>query len=635
MLTHQLLAVFTACALVFAPASAFADELAPSTDPFPLSSPAATEESAPLDPLDSEQPNLMLESPTATSSLIDAPPSDLSTLTTPSSTEAMNLVDVPTGTNTPLSTSTPALPIDAFSTSTPDIVHEHEPTLTLATSTICLAMIAPYPLEGSEWVAFYGLTPSSSHRLLGWSLHDAQSSLVKITTSTALLWDEPSLTLRFHLRSSRLNNDGDTVTLRTELNDSHDTFTYTEVEKDQRWFRPDCASPWRIIPEPIITYTSPSAPPSTPTPDTSSIKTQASPPSMAIETAPLPSVTALVIEEDPPITASPAAILMNVAAPVSEHKPPPASISTSSALLAEASNPRQTAKSPSTSAKKAAQNAPKPSSTKPKTATTAPKKTSSPKTTPKISTPAMSAILEQPASYQGVRVRLTGTVASTKKLIGVHSFVLMNADGKGLLVQAKSTAPTPDRGQRIQITGVISWNDTGVWLKQQAQDSWSVLEEPNDDDAPSFALRTVALDAPGDEDAWSHIEIEGRVTDVQTASFDLETEDALPLRVRLPKSLGYRAGRLEEGDTVRVRGLLDIRGIEPLLLPQVVEDIQILSRAPLPTPQEPRPVQAPWLPVGVIAGTLAASETLRRAGSWYKKHQEERAFAAFLQEKSA
>lgn len=247
----------------------------------------------------------------------------------------------------------------------------------------------------------------------------------------------------------------------------------------------------------------------------------------------------------------------------------------------------------------------------------------------------MSTILEQPASYQGVRVRLTGVVASTKKMIGAHTFVLLNSDGKGLLVQAKSTAPTPDRGQRIQITGVISWNDTGVWLKQQVQDSWTTLEEPSDDEAPSFALRTVALDAPGDEDAWSHVEIEGRVTDVQTASFDLETEDALPLRVRLPKSLGYRAGRLEEGDTVRVRGLLDIRGIEPLLLPQVVEDIQILSRAPLPTPQEPRPVQAPWLPVGVIAGTLAASETLRRASSWYKKHQEERAFASFLQEKSA
>lgn len=634
MLTHRLLAVFTACALVFAPASAFADELIPSLNPLPLSSSPTTEEPVPVDPFDSEQPNLVLESPTTTSSLIDAPPPDLSTLTTPSSTEVMNLVDVPTSTTTSLSTSTPALPIDTSSTNPPSIVYEHEPTLAHATSTICLAMIAPYPLEGSEWVAFYGLTPSSSHRLLGWSLHDAQSSLVKITTSTALLWDETSLTLRFHLKSSRLNNDGDTVTLRTELNDSHDTFTYTEVEKDQRWFRPDCASPWRIIPEPIITYTSPPAPPSTPAPDASPIMMQAPPPSMAVETAPLPSVTALVIEEDPPIATSPMTPI-TAPAPVTEHKPPPASISTSTAMLAAATSQQQTPETPSTTTKKTAKAAPKPSSTKQKTAAPAPKKTSSPKSTPKIATPTMSAILEQPASYQGVRVRLTGTVASTKKLIGAHSFVLMNTDGKGLLVQAKSTAPTPDRGQRIQITGVISWNDTGVWLKQQAQDSWSTLEEPNDDDAPSFALRTVALDAPGDEDAWSHIEIEGRVTDVQTASFDLETEDALPLRVRLPKSLGYRAGRLEEGDTVRVRGLLDIRGIEPLLLPQVVEDIQILSRAPLPTPQEPRPVQAPWLPVGVIAGTLAASETLRRAGSWYKKRQEERAFATFLQEKTA
>ncbi len=625
MLTHRLVAVFTAGSLLIAPVSVHAEELSAL-----IESPAPsliTSIEQPSPPREEEAPDSVepIHEPTVSSTIIVAP--EPMSGDSPAPTSSLLIADPPAPTVTTTDAIIPP-------TSTAPLLDVADSSTPLATSTICLAIIAPYPLEGSEWVAFYGLTPSSSHRLLGWSLHDAQSSLVKITTSTALLWDEPSLTLRFHLKSSRLNNDGDTVTLRTDLNDSHDTFTYTEVEKDQRWFRPDCASPWRIIPEPIITYTSPPAPPSTPAPDASPIMMQAPPPSMAVETAPLPSVTALVIEEDPPIATSPMPPL-TAPAPVTEHKPPPASISTSTAMLAAASSPQQTPKTPSTTTKKTVKAAPKPSSTKQPTAAPAPKKTSSPKSTPKIAIPTMSAILEQPASYQGVRVRLTGTVASTKKLIGAHSFVLMNADGKGLLVQAKSTAPTPDRGQRIQITGVISWNDTGAWLKQQAQDSWSILEEPNDDDAPSFALRTVALDAPGDEDAWSHVEIEGRVTDVQTASFDLETEDGLPLRVRLPKSLGYRAGRLEDGDSVRVRGLLDTRGLEPVLLPQVVEDIQIMARAPLPARQEPRPVQAPWLPVGVIAGTLAASETLRRAGSWYKKRQEERAFATFLQEKSA
>lgn len=639
MLTHRLVAVFTAGSLLIAPVSVHAEELSAL-----IESPAPsliTSIEQPSPPREDEAPDSVepIHEPTVSSTIIVAPEPMSGGSPAPTSSLLMADPPAPTVTTTdaiiPPTSTAPLLDVaDSSIPLAPTLSATLTTSTTLATSTICLAIIAPYPLEGPEWVAFYGLTPSSSHRLLGWSLHDAQSSLVKITTSTALLWDEPSLTLRFHLRSSRLNNDGDTVTLRTELNDSHDTFTYTEVEKDQRWFRPDCASPWRIIPEPTIIYSVPPISPTSPTSETPTNTLPDAPPMMAVETAPLPPMTALVIEEDPPNVATPITPPVVAPTPDTELRPPAARIASSTAVLAVT----HTAKTPAqkTAIKKtSASTKQKSASFNRTTAASSAKKRTPAKSTPKIITPPMSTILEQPASYQGVRVRLTGVVASTKKMIGAHTFVLLNSDGKGLLVQAKSTAPTPDRGQRIQITGVISWNDTGVWLKQQAQDSWTTLEEPSDDDAPSFALRTVALDAPGDEDAWSHVEIEGRVTDVQTASFDLETEDGLPLRVRLPKSLGYRAGRLEDGDSVRVRGLLDTRGLEPVLLPQVVEDIQIMARAPLPTQQEPRPVQAPWLPVGVIAGTLAASETLRRAGSWYKKRQEERAFATFLQEKSA
>ncbi len=545
---------------------------------------------------------------------------------TPSSTmpEVVPPLEIPNQTSStePLILTTP--------TSTEPLATTPSSTEVSVTSTLCLAIIAPYPDEGAEWVAFYGLTPSSSHRLLEWSLHDAQSSLVKIVTSTPLQWDEPSHTLRFQLRSSRLNNSGDTVILKNAQGDIHDTFTYTEVERDQRWFRDRCDTPWRIIPEPIIHYTTPPPPPVV---EEEPLPIVNEPPTMNIELSGIPPSTPLVIEEDAP-QPRPTAIMQEVIPKpiITEQKPPLATI----AALVDTPAP-----TPKSTVKKATIIKTATTSTKATTKkATATKKTPAPKqkatTVKKSSTPptlslAMSTILDQPAEHQGIRVRLTGTVASRQKFVGTHKFILINSDGRGLMVHAKTTTPTPERGQYIQLTGVIMWNDEGVWLKQQAQDSWHVLEREEETDSAAFALHTAALDAPGQEDAWSHIEVEGIIQAVQTGSFDLETEDGVPLRVRLPKLLGYRAGRLQTNDTVRVRGLLDTRGLELSLLPQVIDDIHILERAPVPTPKDTRPAQAPWLPVGIIAGTLATTETVRRAKTWYKKTQEERAFSAFLQ----
>lgn len=517
------------------------------------------------------------------------------------------------------------------------------------TGTICLAIIAPYPIEGPEWIAFYGLTPSSSHRLMQWSIYDAQSSLTKIVTSTPLLWDDESHTLRFQLRSARLNNDGDTVTLKNPLGETHDTFTYTQVDRDQRWFRERCDTPWRIIPEPIVQYvndtSTSNASPSDPSPTIGTSDLEPAPPTMNISPATIPPSTPIIIEEERTVS-------LPVPDPepvpiIREEKPPAGTIAvaqmtTPAATITPSSPTKLPSKLPTT--KNTSNNpqntsailpVPKTKTSAKKSSTTKPRNSSANTTKKTTKAPllslSMSTILDQPAEYQGIRVRITGTVASRQKFIGTHKFVLLNSEGKGLLVHAKTTAPTPDRGQYVQLTGVIMWNDEGVWLKQQAQDHWEALERSNEEDVTELALHTAALDAPGQEDAWSHIEVEGKVVEVQAGSFDLETEDGIPLRIRLPKLLRYRAGRLDTLDTVRVRGLLDTRGTEPVLLPQVIEDIQVLERAPLPAPKDTRPAQAPWLPVGIIAGTLASSETLRRAKTWYKKHQEERAFASFLQ----
>lgn len=527
-------------------------------------------------------------------------------------------------------------------------------TASSATGTICLAIIAPHPNEGAEWIAFYGLTPSSSHRILQWSIYDAQSSLITIATSTPLLWDEPTQTLRVHLRSARLNNNGDTVTLKNTFGEIHDTFTYTKVERDQRWLRERCDVPWHIVPEPVIEYISetPVEPPTSAPPSATANADVASeviqPPLMAIEVSALPPSAPLIIQEERE-TAPPPLPTVNIETQTAalEKKPPAGTTALEKTSVLERLQTTNTpllhnekvstsgiVTSPSSSSMKHTPTAPTASaaSKRARATSSSSKKNAANKSTKiTVHSPPMSSVLDRPAEYQGIRVRITGTVVSSKKLIGAHKFVLLNSDGKGLLVHAKTTAPTPERGQFIQITGIIAWNDEGVWLKQQAQDTWETLQHEPEESSADFALHTATLDAPGQEDAWSHIEVEGKIRDVQNGSFDIETEDGVPLRVRLPKLLGYRAGRLESHDTVRVRGLLDTRGIEPVLLPQVVEDIQILERAPLASPKDARPAQAPWLPVGIIAGTLATNETLRRAKTWYKKQQEERAFATFLQ----
>lgn len=617
MTPPRLLAVFTALALIGAPLQVFASEdlslFSGTTSTIAITLPIQETVSS------TESLSSILLETVSTSTI-----SDLASPFLASSTNVMT-----TSSNTLLiHTDTPSSTI----LSAP----EEMPSLSTTTGTICLAIIAPYPDEGPEWIALYGLTPSSSHRLFQWSIHDAQSSLVKIVTSTPLLWDEPSKTLRFQLRSARLNNDGDTVTLKNSLGDVHDTFVYTEVERDQRWFRERCDAPWHIIPKPIIQYvhspaptepTFPSISSSTPIANTSIAP---EPPSMNVEQVSLPIVTPIIIDEELP-TSPPPKLEPHLPLPIVKEERPP----TGTILKASAQQPPANTPSPHTPKRALIKQAPtkrvsSPQKTTPVSSSKTSLKKSFSRAIPSLS---MSTILDQPAKHQGVRVRISGIVASRKKLIGSHKFILLNSDGKGLLVHAKTTLPTPERGQRIQATGVLMWNDEGIWLKQQAQDAWEIVERAEEDEDEDFAIRIASIDEPSQEDAWSHIEVEGKVVAVQGESLDIETEDGVPLRVRLSKLIGYRAGRVEPRYTIRVRGLLDIRGTEPVLLPQVSEDVQILERAPLPSPQNQRPTQAPWLPVGVMAATLATTETLRRAKTWYKKHQEERAFAAFLQGK--
>lgn len=219
------------------------------------------------------------------------------------------------------------------------------------------------------------------------------------------------------------------------------------------------------------------------------------------------------------------------------------------------------------------------------------------------------------------RVRLSGLVVSTPKLLGSQKFVVLNPDGKGLLVQGSSKQPSPARGSVIELTGTLSWNDSGLILKQGTQDTWHALSSSTE----SFPLRVLPLPAPALEDGWSHVELEGVVQEQKATSVVIETATGDVITVNLPKVLGYRAARVEKGDTLRVRGLYDPRQDWPTIIPQVLEDIEILARAPLPAAKTSLQAPAnsqPWLPLGLVGGTLAVSEAWRRTQKLREKARE-------------
>lgn len=486
-------------------------------------------------------------------------------------------------------------------------------------------MIAPYPQEGREWIAFYGLTPSSSHRLLDWSIADAQSSLVKISPSTLLLWDEATQTLRYELKSARLNNDGDSVVITRSDGSLHEHVTYTKTTRGEVWQRENCEDVWRIA------STIPPDPTEEPLGETPTMTIEwvnLPPLYNTVEEVPLAESSPLQIQEatppasaaakpTPPPTTSPS--IQTSSQPPSHHPPstvltPPLTPSTT---IISTERAVATAK-PITSTATKAPVAPK--AKKPPTlakASTAKKPSSSVKKSssqsPIIPLLSMDTLLREHEVRNGVRVRLTGLVANAPKLVGAQKFVLLNPDGKGLLVQGTSKHPSPTRGTVVELTGTLSWNDSGILLKQGAQDTWTAIGSTEEE---AFPLRDLPLPAPALEDGWSHTEIEGTVQEVRTSSVLMDTPTGDVIQIALPKTLGYRAGRLQKGDVVRARGLYDPRQETITILPQRAQDITTLTRAPLATAQATleTPMNAqPWLPLGIVGGTLLATEGWRRS----------------------
>ncbi len=646
MLTNLLLAGLISLTLVVQPLHAFAQEAEMGS-----SGSSSTQETiAPENSETSTETAPDVEMPTSTAELMPAPQETPFTSAGPSEALVTSTTETLDAGSTPTSTTrTGAESPPTHTTATNPLLLPQEPppppiassasSTTTTSSLLCLAIIAPAPSSGPEWIAVRGITPSTSASFLAWSFADAQGSLLTVHPSTTLLWDEATRTMRVELRSARLNNGGDSVYLKNPEGDVHDAFTYPETERGHWWSREGCLDPWEPFPRPTIaveptpeeeasTQEPAAAPPEIgPTVVTQSLPT---PDPVAVPTLPPnppPSPTMESPSERQTFLAPPPGIIAE--APIQEPVKKTTATSVLTSRITKTTSTQKMKRAPKAATTKTT---PAPKSNKKKTTPQkkATKKATPPKSTPPIPSVLMPPLLENPHEFQGIRVRLRGRVASQTNFLGAHTFVVVNEDGRGLLIKGTSKHPSPTFGSWVDLTGSVVWNDAGLTVKQAAADAWEPIHPETASSSEPFAARTVDLLAPSQEDAWSQVRVEGRVSAVQKTSFDVDVGDA-SVRVRLVSRLGYRAQRLEVGDSVTVQGLLDLRGDEPTILPQTIESIEIMARAIPPAPTPKAPVEQPWLPVGAAAGTLALSEGWRRFHAYRKQRQEAASFRRLLE----
>ncbi len=227
-----------------------------------------------------------------------------------------------------------------------------------------------------------------------------------------------------------------------------------------------------------------------------------------------------------------------------------------------------------------------------------------------------------------IRISIKGTVATKAGIVNKNYYVLLSPDGYGVLVRGSSKQPTPKLGETVRVTGTLTLNDDGLSLGVGTKDKWEPIEP-----ATPPAPRPVDLNAPETEDGWSLIEVQGTVREVSSGGVTLDLGDAM-LEVKIKSASGYRASRFNEGDVLRVRGLLDDRGDEPWLLVRMTEDITIISHAELAKPAAETKRSLPdWLPFGAAGMTIAVSEGYRRLKR-VRHERQERVLAASLSNSS-
>lgn len=436
------------------------------------------------------------------------------------------------------------------------------------------------PNEGPEWVELDQVRDTDLPYLQNWSLEDAVGPIFRFTSSTLTQVTSTYAGLRITLSKSYLNNSGDQIKLKDQHGLLMDQITLPSRTKDQVWNRDEA---------------------------------------LAIPTATTLIETANTASEEPPEASTSILIVQGI--------PIPASTNTIQTITSP-QPPKETTVKTMTSTKAATK--PKTSKpTEPKTNTNTSKTAS--KTPAKPKTPKKATALKPTKTDPPIqnitfdmlehielktRVRLLGTVASLPSQVGQNYFILQNPDGRGLLVHSNQTQPVPSLGTQISITGTLTLTSSNsLYLNMQKLDTWT----PSNTSTLAVTPRIVDLIAPTQEDAWSLVDITAIVLDVRSSTIYLDV-DGIDIQVKIKPMVRYRATRLKEGDTVRIRGLLDLKNDVPAIYPRTAEEITILKSATAkistntPSTHDSLPS---WTPFGAAGATIALSQG-------YKKIKEKR-----------
>ncbi|MEI7512624.1 MAG: lamin tail domain-containing protein [Candidatus Uhrbacteria bacterium] len=352
---------------------------------------------------------------------------------------------------------------------------------------------------------------------------------------------------RIEISSSRLNNSGDSVELHRPDGSVAERMTYRSTPRDAFWEKNIDATAWVL--------NDPNAEPATPIiePEPETITTYApSPP-------PIELPTLESIEPEPP-----------------------------KIILAKAISV---------------------TSTRIK-ATTKPKAITKPKTTAvKKLTPADRAITFDMLNKiePNVRVVLSGVVATKPGILSKNQFVLLAADGRGLLVYGTSKQISPPIGATVRVAGTLQINDDGISLHLATKDQWKEIQATT---VPK--PRIVDFLSASVEDGWSLVSVTATVGEVKTSGVTLDLGDTLVTLHAKPVS-GYRLTRLKQGDTVRVTGLVDFRGLDPILNIRSIDDIEIVKHAALATTTATTTQGLPdWAPFGAAGITVAITQGFKK-----------------------
>ena len=227
-------------------------------------------------------------------------------------------------------------------------------------------------------------------------------------------------------------------------------------------------------------------------------------------------------------------------------------------------------------------------------------------------------------SSGGLRVLLRGTVGTPPRHVTGRGFILLNDDGRGLLVHLPSNRKLPEVGNYISISGTIKFNTHELpYLSVASNDRVLNLGKPE----VQPKIRSIAFYAASYEDAYSMVSVSGTVQSVSGSTINI-IADNTDVQIKIKPGVKYRASRLKKGDEIAVTGILDITGDQPAIWPRSANEINLFKHAQIENLENASVASAHnlpgWTPFGAAAIAIGAIEGINKLRrGWGKKKREE------------